>query len=455
MDSSLVISQLTEFYNSNQFAKIYTLLAPEFRQYFSEKSVISFYKNEIKRALGEIISWEQIDTNQGIIEYLVNFKDGELSLKTGITPDNLINYLEWAPFHKEEVILNPRDPLTILSDNPGQTELHHFIAQLAIEYLKDPDSRGLSIAVINGTRTETFFYGETQGGNLSLSDSRSLYEIGSISKTFTAVMLSHAVNEGKIKLKDDIRKYLPGEYPDLHFENTPIKIIDLCNHTSGLPGLPEDFEDYPGYDEDNPYRNYTREMIFTYLRNFETDELPGLRAEYSNLGFALLGIILENVYQLPLETLIRKIITAPLKMQDTTYDVPEKKKILLTMGYNQEESKDAGYWDMGAFKSAGGLKSNINDMILYLRANMQDYNQDFSLSHQETDLQPGFGRGLAWIVQFLNEDVVIWHNGGTAGFRSFCSFVKEKQTGIIVLSNSGKDVDELAMEILLHIIKDK
>jgi len=110
---------------------------------------------------------------------------------------------------------------------------------------------------------------------------------------------------------------------------------------------------------------------------------------------------------------------------------------------------------MGSFKAAGGLKSNVNDMITYLRANMEDRNKDISLSHQETDLQPGFGRGLAWIVQFLNDDVVIWHNGGTAGFRSFSGFTKEKQCGIVVLSNSSKDVDSLALEILLHLIQNK
>jgi CubicO group peptidase (beta-lactamase class C family) len=455
MDSNLVLSSLIEFYNNDQYAKIYALFTPEFQQVFIEDSVINFYKNDLKRVLGKIIYWKHIADNNNTSEYLIDFREGELSLKIIVTADNLIAYIEWEPVSKEEVILNPRDPVTILSNNPKQTKLHCFIDKMAIQYLRDPDNRGLSIGVVNGTYTETFFYGETKGGNKTLPDSRSLYEIGSISKTFTAVILSHAVHQGKIKLRDDIRKYLPGNYPKLQFEGTPIKIVDLSNHTSGLPGLPDNLEDRPDYDIDNPYHNYSREMIYEYLRDFVPDELPGLRSEYSNLGFAILGIILENVYQAPLKTLLQEIITAPLKMTDTSFDVPKKHKTFLTTGYNNEEDKDVAYWDMGDFKAAGGLKSNINDMITYLRANMGEYNKDISFSHQETDLQPGFGRGLAWIVQFLNDDIIIWHNGGTAGFRSFCGFSKEKQTGVVVLSNSSKDVDSLALEILLHLIKNQ
>ncbi|MBB5634909.1 CubicO group peptidase (beta-lactamase class C family) [Pedobacter cryoconitis] len=455
MDSNLAVSQLISYYNNDQFSKIYTLLTPEFQQVFNEKSVVNFYKHYLKSILGKIVHWKYVAENNEMAEYLVDFRAGELLLKISITPDNLIEYHEWEPVHQEEIILNPRDPLTILSNNPKQTRLHHFIDEMAIKYLRDPDNRGLSIGVVNGIDTETFFYGETQGGNNILPDEHSLYEIGSISKTFTALMIAHAVNGNKIKLKDDIRKYLPGNYPNLQFEGTPIKIVDLCNHTSGLPGIPEDFEDHPDYEEDNPYQNYSKEMIYDYLKNFVPDELPGLRAEYSNLGFAILGIILENIYQTPLETLLQEMITFPLKMTDTNYEVKKKHQDFLTIGYDDEKSKDAFYWDMGSFKAAGGLKSNVNDMITYLRANMEDRNKDISLSHQETDLQPGFGRGLAWIVQFLNDDVVIWHNGGTAGFRSFSGFTKEKQCGIVVLSNSSKDVDSLALEILLHLIQNK
>ncbi|MGY0034554.1 hypothetical protein [Pedobacter sp. NJ-S-72] len=162
MDPNLIISRLVEFYNTDQFSKIYTLFSPEFQEVFTEESVIHFYKNEIKRVLGKVVYWKQIANDNNTSEYLIDFRDGELSLKIMITTDNLIAYHEWEPVSKNEEILNPRDPLTIQSNNPRQTKLHLFIDKMVIKYLIDPDNRGLSIGIVNGTDTETFFYGETK-----------------------------------------------------------------------------------------------------------------------------------------------------------------------------------------------------------------------------------------------------------------------------------------------------
>lgn len=454
MNPEQMISQLAGFYNHDQFSEIYLLHADEFKQHVSEKTVMDFYKYDLKRSLGEIISWEFIKAEEEVPEYLVNFKYGELSLKITLTADGLLALVNWEPVHQEEEILDIRDPQTILSTNKLTTPLQRFIDQLAIKYLQDPNNRSLSIGLIRGKHTEMFFYGETQLENHTLPDSHSLYEIGSISKTFTAVILAHAINQGKIKLNDDIRKYLSGDYPNLQFNDMPVRIIDLCNHTSGLPGLPENFEDHKGYKESNPYLNYSKEMIGEYLGSFVLDELPGTRAEYSNLGFAILGMILEDVYQLPLKKLLQEVITVPIGMKNTTYEVPLSNQNLLTVGYDHENGEESGYWDLGAFKAAGGLKSDLEDMLVYLRANIDAYSKDFSFPHHQTDVQAGYGRGLAWVTQFFNDDTIIWHNGGTAGFRSYCAFVKEKQTGLVVLSNSSKDVDDMAIEILLYSIQD-
>lgn len=455
MNPEQMISQLAGFYNHDQFSEIYLLHADAFKQHVSEKTVMDFYHYDLKRSLGEIISWEFIKNEQEASEYLVNFKYGELSLKIALTADDLLALVNWEPVHQEEEILNIRDPLTILSANKLTTPLQRFIDQQAIKYLQDPNNRSLSIGLIRGTHTETFFYGETQLENHTLPDSHSLYEIGSISKTFTAVILTHAINQGKIKLNDDIRKYLSGDYQNLQFEGIPIRVIDLCNHTSGLPGLPENFDAHSDYKENNPYLNYSKEMINEYLSSFVLEELPGTRAEYSNLGFAILGMILENLYGLPLKKLLQEVITVPLGMKNTTYEVPLTNHNLLTVGYDHENGEEAGYWDLGAFKAAGGLKSDLEDMLVYLRANINAHSKDFSLPHHQTDIQPGYGRGLAWVTQFFNDDTIIWHNGGTGGFRSYCALVKEKQTGLVVLSNSSKDVDDMAMEILLYSIQDQ
>lgn len=400
MNPERLISQLAGFYNHDQFSEIYLLHADDFKQHVSEKTVMDFYKYDLKRSLGDIISWEFIKTEKEASAYLVIFKYGELSLKISLTADDLLALVNWEPVHQEEEISNSRDPLTILSTNKLTTPLQHFVDQQAIKYLQDPNNRSLSIGLIHGEHTETFFYGETKLGTYTLPDRHSLYEIGSISKTFTAVILAHAINQDRIKLDDDIRKYLSGNYPNLQFEGTPIKIIDLCNHTSGLPGLPENFEDHAGYEENNPYLNYSKEMIGEYLENFVLEELPGTRAEYSNLGFAILGMILEDLYQLSLKKLLQEVITVPLGMKNTTYEVPVRHKKTLVTGYDHENGENADFWDLGTFKAAGGLKSDLDDLLIYLRANISDYNKDFSLTHNQTDVQAGYGRGLAWSLNF-------------------------------------------------------
>ncbi|MET4142981.1 hypothetical protein [Pedobacter sp. UYP1] len=148
MNPEQMISQLAGFYNHDQFAEIYLLHADEFKQHVAEKTVMDFYHYDLKRSLGEIISWEFIKAEEEVSEYLVNFKYGELSLKIALTADDLLALVNWEPVHQEEEILNIRDPLTILSTNKLTTPLERFIDQQAIKYLQNPNNRSLSIGLI-------------------------------------------------------------------------------------------------------------------------------------------------------------------------------------------------------------------------------------------------------------------------------------------------------------------
>lgn len=451
----LVLAQLIDNYNTDQFTKIHQLLSDDFRKQTTEASTIDFYQRNLKKPFGKITAWEFLGTKdgkaKGIYSYSASFEHIKLAVDIMLTADQHINYINWKPFTEKKALTALRDPASIKSNNPKQTKLQLYVDTIAMEYLSDPANSSLAIGLSTGKSTETFFYGETKKGTAQLPDRNSLYEIASISKTFTAIMLAHAVNEGKIKLEDDIRKYLPGKFPNLEYKRIPIKIINLSNHTSGLPSLPDDFEKQPAYDAANPYLHYSKEMIYNYLGTFKPDVSPGAASSYSNLGFAVLGTILENVYGMPLEKLLERRLTNPLKMYHTHYDIPAAQQQLLVTGYSDQTGKAVPYWDLCAFKAAGGLKSNLNDMLQYLKANMTAKNKDFLLTYQVTDHQPDFERGMAWMIQPLKNRTVFWHNGGTAGFRSFCGFVKDRQTGIVVLSNSSASVDDLALKLLSFI----
>lgn len=342
-----------------------------------------------------------------------------------------------------------------LSGDGRNIVLKHYIDSVAQNYLKNPANSSLSIGISDGVHTETYFYGETIKGTHQLPDGNSLYEIASISKTFTGLLLAHAVNTGKLRLDDDIRKYLPGSYPNLQYKGTPIKIVNLSNHTATFPHSPLDLEKQPDYDAANPYLNYSKAMIYKYLHNFKPDTLPGLKATYSNLGFAILGTILENIYHQPIDELLRINITGPLKMNNTFFNIPTSNKNFLTTGYNEKTGTEVSHWNLKDFKAAGGLKSGINDMLLYLNANINEINTDYTLTQKQTDDRGDFQKGLAWTLEPLINQQLIWHNGGTAGYRSFCGFIKNQQTGIVVLSNSASDVDELGISILTFMLKNK
>jgi CubicO group peptidase (beta-lactamase class C family) len=160
---------------------------------------------------------------------------------------------------------------------------------------------------------------------------------------------------------------------------------------------------------------------------------------------------LENTYKIPLEKLLQQVITGPLKMQHTHYTVSPDQQSLLTTGYNNANGKAVSYWNLGDFKAAGGLKSDLHDMLIYLQANISATNPDIALSQHKTSQQQGFSRGLAWMIEPSSKDTMIWHNGGTAGFRSFCGFLKNKKNGVVVLSNSDAAADALARKLLIFL----
>jgi len=452
LSADKIVKQLIGFYNHDEFSAMHKMLSDKFRQSTSESNTTTFYQANLKTPFGKINDYHYAGVGKRGINFIVDFERSKLSLEIMLNDSNQISGILWQPIENKKVIPEPRDPKSVKTNNPRKTPLQIKIDAVALNYLKDPHNSSLSIGIIDNDQTELFFYGETKRGTNELPASSSLYEIASISKTFTAIMLAHAVNEGKIKLSDDIRKYLPGDFTHLQYKGSPITIVNLSNHTSGLPSLPDDFDKQPGFDPANPYLHYPKEGIYSFLRKFKPDTIPGSITAYSNMGFAVLGTILEDVYQMPLEKILQKTITGPLKMRGTHYEVPAPQQKLMVTGYSDETGKAVSYWNLENFKAAGGLKSNITDMLLYLKANMNEINTDYRLSHQPTDHQEDFERGLAWMIQPLAYDTVVWHNGGTAGFRSYCGFIRSKKAGVIILSNSSASVDEAGLELLRDII---
>ncbi len=255
-----------------------------------------------------------------------------------------------------------------------------------------------------------------------------------------------------MSLTDPITKYLP----DSVAANPALKDItlaNLSNHTSGLASLPTNFTAQKPYDEANPYKNYTRQLLFAYLKKCTLKSVPGKNYAYSNLAVGLLGVILEHVSGKHYEQLVSEIICKPLGMKSTVQHLYPLITSRFTTVYD-EDGHETPVWDwLDAFTAAGALKSTINDLLLYTKANMikadSKLSKAFNLTHQVTFTNDKYlSMGLGWHIINVDGISYYFHNGGTGGSSSFMAYNIERNIAIVVLSNATASTDATGSGIL-------
>ena len=321
---------------------------------------------------------------------------------------------------------------------------------------------GLSVGIIKGGRVYTYHFGAKEKGKNTLPTGETIYEIGSLTKTFTSRLLAQAVLEKRVKLTDDIRKYLKGNYPNLQFEGKPIQLVHLANLTSGLPdNLPEVMPPSTAADPDAKlfeiqqfHDSYTKAKFLADLHGVKLKRAPGMSPAHSNTAAELMGFLLENIYGMSYDALLQKFVTGPLKMNSTYVTVPASKAGLSAKGYSQTGAlmpvipKDAG--------SAGVLTSSLNDMVKYLGNQLQEKNKAVLLSHRITwgDADT-YGIALNWQTKTnFDGQRMIWGSGGTFGFASYMLFYPERGFGVVLLSNENDNGAENALSGLAHGVYD-
>jgi CubicO group peptidase (beta-lactamase class C family) len=330
-------------------------------------------------------------------------------------------------------------------NNEAGAVIDSIVNEVAGAFMKDGRQVGLSIGILKDGVTRTFHYGSTEKGKDLRPTDSSIYEIGSLSKTFTGTLLAQAIIEGKLDQGDDIRKYLPAAYPNLEYTGHPIKIIHLANHTSGLPLL---LPEIPGFFQkpqdsipvliSSLYRNYTRDNFWKDLHHIEIKNQPGYEVNYSNAGAQLAGFILERIYGLSYGSLIKKNITGPLGMSYT--DVAYTKNTiqrLFAKGYNSRGIMMPYNHTLSILEPAGGICSSIKDMLAYLEMQLNEKNETVHLAHQVSygDANTS-ATGLFWqINKMAGGQTILWHSGATFGFSCFCAICPDLNLGIILLSN--------------------
>ena len=313
---------------------------------------------------------------------------------------------------------------------------------------KDKRTPGIAVGWLdtNGARIVCF---GTRDGKVAV-DGDTVFEIGSATKTFTATLLELMVERGEMALDDPAQRFLPSSVAMPKRGGKEITLRDLVTHTSALPRLPSNLNPK---DAENPYADYTVEQLYQFLDGCKLTRDIGAKYEYSNLGVGLLGHLLALKTGTNYEALVLREICQPLKMDSTRITLTPELKTRLALGHN-EAGAPVENWDIPTLAGAGALRSTANDLVKYLSANMGLSQVPLTQTMAKVQvIQAPAGStdtsiALAWHVTKRFGSELIWHNGGTGGYHSFVGFDRTNQQGVVVLSNSSADVDDIGRHLL-------
>lgn len=439
--------KVVAFFNAQNADSLYSLAGEAFKKQLSLDNFKAVCQNNLF-PLGNIKEtvFEKID--KGVSKYKTTFDGAILSMYLSLDAVEKFQAFLFQPYKKE--ITGP--VIKSKTDNTLQTDLDKKVEDILQPFMFQSKTVGLSIGIIKDGKKYYYNYGETKKGNSQIPSSANLYEIGSITKTFTGIILAKAIIEKKINLNDPVNKYLPKNIPVIKFGNDTLKIVHLTNHTSGLPPLPDNFG---ATDLINPYKDYDEKKLLEYLKHATISRKPGEKMEYCNLGVGLLGNILERVNKMPFEKMVNDFITSAFEMLNTKQLLTKKDSSLFMQGYNESILPNS-QWDFKALAAAGCIRSNITDMLQYATANCligfdtiknDVLKKAIVLSHQPTFKDAQQQIGLGWFILNEGGGEVLFHNGGTGGYRSFLSINPATKNAVVILSNTAEGNDEIGFKI--------
>jgi D-alanyl-D-alanine-carboxypeptidase/D-alanyl-D-alanine-endopeptidase len=323
----------------------------------------------------------------------------------------------------------------------GNDEIREILAR-RIDHQKQ--AIGIVVGVIEPRGRRLVGCGNPATGDPRALDGDTIFEIGSVSKVFTSLLLADMVSRQEVALDDPAAKYLPEDVKLPGRSGKSITLLDLSTHRSGLPPLPSNGKLEADYSVDDLYQ---------FLSGYTLPRDPGSDYEYSNLGAGLLGHLLARRAGTDYESLMGIRITRPLSMPDTGITFSSLQKQRMATGHNAMLAPVANL-ELSTLAGAGALRSSANDMLTFLEA---------FLGYRESPLAPAMKAmlevrrpagqaaiGLAWLFHSADGQEIVCHNGATGGFRSFVGYDPQERIGVVVLSNASTatGIDDIGFHLL-------
>src|SRR5271170_8100898 len=347
------------------------------------------------------------------------------------------------------ILASAQTPQNQNSSTPTDSEIH----QILVDRI-DTQHQGIAIVVgiIDANGRRIISYGHFEKGDTRSLNGDTIFEIGSETKVFTALLLSDMVQHGEVSLDDPVSKFLPATVKLPQRNGKSINLVDLATHTSGLPRLPTNLSPK---DPANPYADYTVDQLYQFLSTYQLTRDIGSQYEYSNLGGGLLGHLLALRAGTTYEALVESRICKPLAMKSTAITLTPEMKARLAPGHDAQ-LETVPNWDLPTLAGAGALRSDANDMLTFIAANLGYVKSPLApamaamLNTRRPTGTAGLEIGLGWHIITKGDKQIIWHNGGTGGYRSFMGFDPKSKVGVVLLSNVSTPVgvDDIGRHLL-------
>jgi serine-type D-Ala-D-Ala carboxypeptidase/endopeptidase len=311
---------------------------------------------------------------------------------------------------------------------------------------------GMVVGVIEPKGRRVVAYGSLAKDDKRPLNGDTVFEIGSMTKVFTSLVLMDMAQKGEVALTDPVSKYLPASVKVPERNNKKITLQDLSTQSSGLPRMPTNFKPK---DETNPYADYTPELLYQFLSGYQLTRDIGSQYEYSNLGVGLLGHALTLRAGSDYEAMVKSRILDPLGMKSTRVTLSPEMKARLAIGHSPTLSPVTN-WDLAALAGAGALRSTTNDILTFLAANL-GYTRTPLAAAMAAEVSirrpagaPDMQIAYAWHVQTKDGKSIIWHNGGTGGYRTYMGYDPKSRVGVVVLSNiaSAAGPDDIGRHLI-------